>query len=58
MYLNKKAVRAFVNGNGKQISPDAILELDCRVINILKNSIALSHSFKRITKTEIQYSRG
>jgi hypothetical protein len=58
MLVSKRAVKQFVNSNGKQISADGVFELECRVNNILRNAMRLAPGKMRVTRTEIQYARG
>lgn len=58
MYIVVSAAKKRVKAEGKQLSKEALFELNCRVENILKSACELAKGFKRITTTEITHGRG
>lgn len=57
-FINVSQVKKYVKENNKQISKEALIILDRKVLNILDSAISLTRGFKRITDTEISYSKG
>lgn len=58
MFVTKNAARKYCNAHGKQLSKEALFELNCRVENILKSACLLCHASKRISPVEITYAKG
>jgi hypothetical protein len=56
--LNRKAVKQFMNSNGKQVSPKAIEALEARVYAIMRTAIALTPGNHRVTDIEIYHAKG
>ena len=56
MFIRAKAVKEFMKANNKQISKDALFELECRVHNILRNAVKLTPSKHRVSGVEITFA--
>ena len=57
MFLNVKAVKTYIKGHEKQISADAIEALNSKVEQILLGAIRNTGHFKRVTGTEINFTK-
>jgi hypothetical protein len=57
MFLNMKAVKQYVKGHEKQISKDAIEALNSKIERILYGAILNTGHFKRVTGTEINFTK-
>jgi hypothetical protein len=57
MLLNVKAVKTWIKGHEKQISKDAIEALNSKVEQILLGAIRNTGHFKRVTATEINFTK-
>ena len=57
-WIKPSKIKKFINGQGRQISRDALFELECRLHNIVSNAVRLAPGKSRITKIEIQYAKG
>lgn len=57
MFINVKAVKTFLKEYDKQISQEAIEALNVKVMHILDGAIINTRHFKRITETEINFTK-
>jgi len=57
MFLNIKMCKRFCHDKEKQISQDAILALENKVEQILLGAIRNTGHFKRVTSTEINFTK-
>lgn len=57
MLLNVKAVKTWIKGHEKQISQNAILALESKVEQILLGAIRNTGHFRRVTGTEINFTK-
>ena len=57
MLLNVKAVKTWIKGHDKQISKDAMEALNSKVEQILLGAIRNTGHFKRVTGTEINFTK-
>lgn len=57
MFLNVKQIKKYCHEHNKQISKEAVEALNFKVKEILSSAIVNVKGFKRITPTEITYSK-
>jgi hypothetical protein len=57
MFLNIKAIKTYVKEHDKQISTNAIDALNIKVENILLGAIRNVGHFKRVSDTEINFTK-
>ena len=57
MFLNVKAVKVYIKGHEKQISTNAIEALNSKVEQILLGAIKNTGHFKRVTETEVNFTK-
>jgi hypothetical protein len=57
MLLNVKAVKTWIKGHEKQVSKEAIDALNSKVEQILSGAIRNTGHFKRVTATEINFTK-
>ena len=57
MFLNIKACKKLCHERNKQLSKDAIEQLNFRVQAILNSAVLNARGFARITATEIQHTK-
>jgi hypothetical protein len=57
MLLNVKAVKTWIKGHEKQISKEAVDALNSKVEQILLGAIRNTGHFKRVTGTEINFTK-
>jgi len=57
MLLNVKAVKTWIKRHEKQVSKDAIEALNSKVEQILLGAIRNTGHFKRVTGTEINFTK-
>ena len=57
MFINAKQVKKYLHDQNKQISKEALESLNFRVQSILSSAVINVKGFKRITPTEINFTR-
>jgi hypothetical protein len=57
MFINAKRVKIYVKEHEKQISKRAMEALNAKVITILLSAIHNTGHFRRITETEINFTK-
>jgi hypothetical protein len=57
MFLNVKAVKQYIKEREKQISKEAVEALNTKIEYILLGAIRNTGHFKRVTETEINFTK-